>query len=79
MTMHLEDGKEFYTIDEAAHLFGVQRQTIYDWMVRRSLRWVVIGGRRKFTRDALERFVKPGDMPEQRQSHGAAEVIPMAR
>ncbi len=52
--------KEWYTIEEAMELFGVARSTIYDWINRRGLKWVQVGGRRRITRQAIEEFLASG-------------------
>jgi excisionase family DNA binding protein len=52
--------KELYSIDEVGKLFEVTKPTVYDWMNRRGLQWVRIGGRRRITRAAIEAFIKAG-------------------
>lgn len=52
--------KELYTVGEVAQLFSVTKPTVYDWMKRRGLAWLRIGGRRRITRQAIERFIAAG-------------------
>jgi len=51
---------ELYSIEEVAKLFGVSKPTIYDWMNRRGLQWIRVGGRRRITRAAIEAFMAAG-------------------
>ncbi len=52
--------KEFYTVNDVAQLFGVTRTTVYEWMSSGRLAYVVVGRRRRVTRDALHAFIRPG-------------------
>jgi excisionase family DNA binding protein len=65
--------KEFYTINDVAQLFGVTRTTVYEWMNTGRLAYVVIGGRRRITRSALQAFIRPG-APAEHDAEGI--VIP---
>lgn len=53
--------KDLYTIQEVADLFEVTKPTVYDWMARRGLQWLRVGGRRRITRDAILAFVERKD------------------
>ncbi len=57
--------KDFYTINDVARLFDVTRTTVYDWMNTGKLPYVIIGGRRRVTREALQAFIRPGESSEQ--------------
>jgi excisionase family DNA binding protein len=65
MPMNQKLAKEFYTINDVAQLFGVTRTTVYDWMNSGQLPYVIVGGRRRITREALQAFIRPGEPSEQ--------------
>ena len=49
----------YYTIKQVAAQLNVSRQTIYRWMTACGLEYVQVGGRRRITQTALERFAAP--------------------
>jgi excisionase family DNA binding protein len=57
---------KFYTIDDLKRMFGVSRTTLYLWMDSGKLRYTRIGGRRRFTQEQLDAFIKSGEN-EQRE------------
>jgi len=70
--------KEFYTINEVAQLFSVTRSTVYDWMNAGQLAYVIVGGRRRITREALQAFVRPGTPPETAEEESEIVVPELA-
>ncbi len=52
---------KFYTIEEVRRIFGVSRTTMYIWMDTGKLRYTRIGGRRRFTQEQLDAFIKSGE------------------
>ncbi len=57
--------KEFYTINEIRELFGVTRAAVYKWMEAGRLPYVLVGDRRRITREALQAFIRPGEVAAQ--------------
>ena len=57
--------KEFYTINEVRELFGVTRAAVYKWMESGRLPYVIVGDRRRITREALQAFIRPGTSQEE--------------
>jgi len=70
--MQLE--KDLYTIEEVANLFDVTKPTIYDWMNRRGLQWVRVGGRRRITRAAIEAFIKAGSDQGEKSEYNPTDI-----
>jgi excisionase family DNA binding protein len=61
--------KDLYTIEEVAVLFDVTKPTVYDWMNRRGLVWIQVGGRRRITKQAIEAFLDSGVDRKTSQEH----------
>ena len=79
--------EKYYTVNEIAERFGVTRTTVYDWMNRGLLEWVMVGPRRRVTETAVQHFLKKGtprmdsgatgevQSPEKILTHGLAPVV----
>jgi excisionase family DNA binding protein len=64
--VHPLETDRLYTVSEVAHLLGVSRKTIYDWMTRRGLGYKVLpGGSRRIPARWLTAWVEaqPGTGP----------------
>jgi excisionase family DNA binding protein len=66
--------KELYTIEEVARLFEVTKPTVYDWMNRRGLQWVRVGGRRRITRAAIEAFITSGSDQQAKSEYNPGSI-----
>ena len=49
---------EVYTIKQVAYIFSVTERTVNNWMKEGKLKGKKIGGKWRFTKEELERFVK---------------------
>lgn len=69
-------------VDEAAKLMRVTRKTLYDWMREGTLDYVMVGGRRRISRAALQKLIRPGgttgDDVEGVQSENKLAPVPVA-
>jgi excisionase family DNA binding protein len=84
--MVILDGEEFLTVDEAAHLLGVKRATLYAYVSRGVLRSYRQGIKRQrlYRRSEIEsllRLVPSGaaaDAGDRRSARRAPDDIPLA-
>ena len=56
---------KYYSVAELTQLFGVSRTTLYNWMDWGWLDYDQVGGRRRFTREQVEQFIKSGKNRQQ--------------
>jgi excisionase family DNA binding protein len=59
---------DWLTPEEAATYLRVTRRTLYRWMEQGRLPWYELepGGRRRFKREDLDRLLRPGVGPRER-------------
>lgn len=56
--------ERYYTINDAARILSVTRETLYRWMAAGRLRYVHAGNRRRIRESDIQAFIK---LPDQRQ------------
>jgi excisionase family DNA binding protein len=59
----MEDNKELMTAPEVAKILGYNTQTIQRYTRQRKIDVVVIGRNRKYTREAIDKFIQEHTLP----------------
>jgi excisionase family DNA binding protein len=59
------------TVARAAQICCVTTQTVYRWMKSGELEWAWLGGAKRTSREALDRFMQHGGQTEDKTRHAA--------
>lgn len=57
--------EEYYTPEEIAERFKITRNAVYNWVKRRKLRAIKIGGATRIPKEALENFIRDSQEEEE--------------
>ena len=55
--MQIVDNNRLLNMDEASHLLGIKKSTLYDMVMRKRIGYVKIGRLNKFTLDDIQTYI----------------------
>ena len=55
--MQIVDNNRLLNMDEASHLLGIKKSTLYDWVMRKQIGHVKVGKLTKFTPNDIQTYI----------------------